>query len=249
MKLPIETKSRAQPPARHGKWYDDACGTALAMELLGERWALLIVRELMFGGRRFSELRADLPGISAKVLSERLDSLERAGVLGRVRLASPHNAWVYALTEWGHAADEAIMALGRWAARSPAHDQTLPLSPASLGLSLRTMFDPARAGTARLAGNLRIGHQTFRAAVRDRVLTVERGEEPAPDFTLSAPGAAIVAALIHGKVPALELSPAGLVITGCEEDALRFADCFAMPPKADMPPHRAAGLASGAAPR
>src|SRR3546814_8936755 len=63
---------------RHGKWYDDACGTALALELLGERWSLLIVRELMFGGRRFTDLRAGLPGISAKVLTERLEGLEQA---------------------------------------------------------------------------------------------------------------------------------------------------------------------------
>ena len=79
MKLQKETESQE----KHGKWYQDACGTAFAMELIGERWSLLIVRELMLGGRRFSDLRASLPGISAKVLTERLASLEQAGVLVR----------------------------------------------------------------------------------------------------------------------------------------------------------------------
>src|SRR3546814_14478869 len=74
---------------RHGKWYDDACGTALALELLGERWSLLIVRELMFGGRRFTDLRAGLLGISAKVLTERLEGLEQAGVVQRRQLPPP----------------------------------------------------------------------------------------------------------------------------------------------------------------
>ena len=76
MKLQNETKV-------HGKWYGDACGTAFAMELVGERWSLLIVRALMLGARRFSDIRASLPGISAKVLTERLGSLDEAGVLVR----------------------------------------------------------------------------------------------------------------------------------------------------------------------
>ena len=110
--------SKSSRRGRHGKWYDDACGTAFAMELIGERWALLIVRELMFGGRRFSDIRASLPGLSAKVLTERLEALEQAGIVARVRLPPPASAQLYELTELGLAADEAIMALGRWAARS-----------------------------------------------------------------------------------------------------------------------------------
>lgn len=81
MKLQKETES-------HGKWYQDACGTAFAMELVGERWSILIIRELMLGGRRFSDLRASLPGISAKVLAERLAGLEAARVLVRRKLRS-----------------------------------------------------------------------------------------------------------------------------------------------------------------
>ena len=86
------------------------------MELVGERWALLVVRELMFGARRFSDLRANLPGISAKVLTERLAGLEEAGVLNRRKLPPPVSAQVYELTEWGYRAEPLVQELGRWAA-------------------------------------------------------------------------------------------------------------------------------------
>ncbi len=105
MKLQKETNA-------HGKWYDDACGTAFALELIGERWALLIIRELMFGGRRFSDLRGGLPSISAKVLTERLEGLERAGIVQRRQLPPPAAAQVYELTKWGYGAEESIQALG-----------------------------------------------------------------------------------------------------------------------------------------
>ena len=118
-------KATSEPRIR---WYDDACGTAHAMELLGERWSILVVRELMFGPRRFAELRASLPGISAKSLTQRLDGLIAAHVARRRRLPPPANAQVYELTEWGLEAEAVVQALGRWAARSPGHDPTLPVS-------------------------------------------------------------------------------------------------------------------------
>ncbi|MBV8962034.1 MAG: helix-turn-helix transcriptional regulator, partial [Hyphomicrobiales bacterium] len=83
------------------RWYDDACGTALALELIGERWSLLIVRELMFGGRRFSDLRSGMPGVSANTLAQRLERLERVGIVQRRRLAPPASVQIYELTPWG----------------------------------------------------------------------------------------------------------------------------------------------------
>ncbi len=141
--------------------YDDACGTAHGLELIGERWALLIVRELMLGPRRFGDLRASLPGLSANVLTQRLEQLEAAGVAVRRRLPPPASVQVYDLTDWGREAEPVISELGRWAARSPAHDPTLPLSPVSMMLSLRTMFDAARAGAARTALGFRFGAEGF----------------------------------------------------------------------------------------
>jgi DNA-binding HxlR family transcriptional regulator len=229
MKLQKETKS--DEGRRHGKWYDDACGTAFALELIGERWSLLIVRELMFGGRRFSDLRAGLPGISAKVLTERLEGLERAGIVQRRQLPPPASAQVYELTPWGYSSEGAIQELGRWAATSPDHDPTLPLSPASLMLSFRTMFDGARAGKLATTGAIRIGHERFVIKVAEGRLHAERGEADAPDFALAAPTAMPIAAAVYGKVPFDELAAAGLVVEGDRAAALRYVDCFHLPDK------------------
>ena len=134
MKLEKVTK-KSKPLER--RWYDDACGTALGLELVGERWSLLIVRELMFGGRRFSELRAGLPGISANILTMRLEGLERVGIVQRRMLPPPASTQVYELTPWGYEAEVVLQDLGRWATRSPLHDPTLPLSAASIMMSFR----------------------------------------------------------------------------------------------------------------
>lgn len=216
----------------HGKWYDDACGTAFALELLGERWALLIIREMMFGGRRFSDLRAGLPGISAKVLTERLEGLERAGIVQRRQLPPPASAQIYELTAWGYQAEESIQALGRWAARSPDHDPTLPLSAASLMMSFRTMFDPQRAAGLALTGSISVGQEHFRVQVKDKQLRAERGTLDASDFTLGAPVASVIAGAVYGKVPLPDLAPAGLCVAG-EVAALTFIDMFHLPEKVD----------------
>jgi len=232
MKLQKETK---QTTGRHGRWYDDACGTAFALELIGERWSLLIVRELMFGGRRFGELRAGLPGISAKVLAERLESLEAAGMVRRSRLPPPASAQIYALTPMGEGAEESIQALGRWAATSPGHDPTLPLSAASLIMSFRTMFDATRAGDLVLSGAIEIGSDRFSVQVVDAALRAKRGEAEVPDFKMSAPAAPLIAALVYGKVPSEDLAEAGLVLSGNREAARRFVDLFHLPPKVESP--------------
>jgi len=225
----------------HGKWYGDACGTAFALELVGERWSLLIVRELMFGGRRFTDLRAALPGISAKILTERLEGLERAGILQRRQLPPPAAVQLYELTPWGYEAEEAIKALGRWAARSPDHDPTLPLSIASLMMSLRTLFDSKKAEKLTVTAGISIGAEPFRIEIAEGRLSVQRGAAEAPDFTLCAPQAQPVAIAIYGKVPFEELIEAGLEFTGNRQAATRFIDAFHLPEKigtssSDVPP-------------
>src|SRR4051794_502444 len=89
------------PKTERKRLYDDACGLAHALELIGERWAMLVLRELAYGPRRFSELKADLPGISANVLSQRLTELEQRGLVRRIRLPPPASVQVYETTEWG----------------------------------------------------------------------------------------------------------------------------------------------------
>src|SRR5688572_33342600 len=103
------------------------------------------MRELMFGPRRFSGLRRDLPGISANVLTQRLTELEERGLVRRRKLPPPAATQVYEATEWGLEAEPIIQVLGRWAARSPLHDPTMPISATSIMLSLKTMADEKRA--------------------------------------------------------------------------------------------------------
>ena len=233
MKLPKETETRPSA-VLHGSWYQDACGTAFGMELVGERWSLLIVRELMFGPMRFSDIRAQLPGISAKVLTERLVKLEQAGALVRRTLPPPGAAQVYELTEWGYAAEPVVQELGRWAAQSVHHDPTLPLSPVSFMLSLRTMFDPAKAAgmTARIG--FRIGTTPFVAMLKDGQLPVEKREPENVDAIFLSPGGGPpLAAHFYGGVPVDEL---GIAVEGDTALAARFVDIFELPPKLNVSP-------------
>lgn len=209
------------------RWYDDACGTALAMELLGERWSLLIVRELMFGPRRFSEVKGGLNGVSANVLTQRLEGLERAGILRHRQLPSPANAQVYELTPWGRESEDAIQALGRWAVRSPAHDVTLPLSAASMMMSFRTMYPGGGQGRF----GFRFGRDVFVAWLGDTV-EIERAEPEGADAVFEAADPRAVAAAVYAKVPVAALEAEGVLrITGDHAAARRFVDLFALPAK------------------
>ena len=212
------------------RWYNDACGTARALELLGERWAMLVVRELMFGPRRFGELRGGLPGISANILTQRLAGLEAAGVLRRRHLPPPANAQVYELTPWGYESEPIMQALGRWAARSPDHDPTLPFSAASAMMSLRTMLDVGKARSMTATIGFLYGTDSFVARLANGELPIARSDEPA-DVTLDT-DPVTMAALVYGKWPLAEAEAAGAVrVTGDRVTWDRFVTLFALPPK------------------
>nr|WP_166180715.1 helix-turn-helix domain-containing protein [Altererythrobacter segetis] len=228
MKLQKETESSE---TRHGRWYEDACGTAFAMELVGERWSMLVVRELMMGPRRFSELRKALNGISAKVLTERLESLERAGAVAKRVLPPPANVQVYELTEWGYLAEPALQELGRWAATSPRHDPTLPLSPVSLMLSLRTMLDKVRATEFDATIGFDLAGESYLAELKDGRLPIRRGSIERAQAIFRAPAAPLLAAVFYRKVPPEDLAGQGVRIDGDRALADRFIDLFHLPAK------------------
>lgn len=225
MKLQKETHAGS-----HGRWYDDACGTAFALELLGERWSLLVVRELMLGARRFSDIRASLPGISAKVLTERLVGLEASGVLVRRQLPAPAAAQVYELTAWGYRAEPIMQELGRWAASSPLHDPSLPMSAVSMMLSLRTMFDPAKAQGKAACIGFDIAGDTYLARLTEGTLPIAREPIAQADCAFTVADASTLVALFYGKVDAAVLEGAGaLRIEGNRVAALDFVDLFEIP--------------------
>ena len=228
MKLQKETEALE----KHGKWYQDACGTAFAMELVGERWSMLIIRELMLGGRRFSDVRASLPGISAKVLTERLAGLERAGVVVRRKLPPPAATQVYELTEWGYLAEPAIQELGRWAARSPEHNPQLPLSPVSFMLSLRTMIDHQAAREFDATVGVTVSGESFVAELRGGTMTVRRADRAEGDVTFEADEPLPLLRVFYGKQPVDEaLRAGGIALAGDKALAERFIVLFALPEK------------------
>jgi DNA-binding HxlR family transcriptional regulator len=215
--------------------YNEACGTAHALDLVGERWALLVVRELVLGAKRYSDLRADLPGISTNVLSHRLDELEDGGIVRRRRLPPPAASWVYELTEWGQELEPIIRQLGRWGARSPSHPRDAHLSVTSLILSLRTNFDAHAADATTASYELRLGEDRFHAQVTAGQFQVTRGSAERPDAVLETDPATL-AGLIYGRRDLAEARRSGdLTIEGDEPMVQRFLVLFPLPAPASSP--------------
>ena len=222
MQLEKITKSRKSEAKRR---YEDACGLAHAMELLGERWAMLVLRELAYGSRRFSELKVDLKGISANVLAQRLAELEERKLVRKTKLAPPASVQVYEATEWGLEVVPLIASLGRWAARSPWHNPALQMSHVSVIMSLQTLLSPklAEGLDARIGFNF--GDVSYVTTIRDGRLEVERGALEGCDVEFAGTPSD-VAAVIHGGAP-LEM----VEVKGDMELAKRFLTLFPLPPK------------------
>ena len=215
--------------------YEDACGTAHALDLIGERWALLVMRELMLGPKRFSDMRADLPGISANVLTQRLEGLENAGILVRRQLPPPASGQVYELTEWGYQAKPLMGALGRWATRSPGHDPSRHLSPVSLLLSFQAMGQPALTSGLDATILFRLGRETYTLRFAGGAIDAQRGAAADPDLVITATAPAVAAA-VYGGVPLEVLEAEGaLKLEGDRALAARFVTLFPLPPKASLP--------------
>ncbi len=228
MKLENITQTRDATRRR----YEDACGTAHALDLVGERWALLVMRELLLGPKRFSDLKADLPGISANVLTQRLEGLEASGVLLRRRLPPPAPAQVYELTPWGYESEPIMAALGRWAARSPGHDPTLPISPVSILISFRTMFDPVRAAGLAAAIGFRFGAETFLARIADGTIAVARDDLHDAQVVFEGSAPTLAAAVYGGQLDSVEAA-GSLVVSGDRRLARRFCTLFPLPDKVE----------------
>jgi DNA-binding HxlR family transcriptional regulator len=195
------------------------------MELLGERWAMLVLRELAYGPRRFSELKADLTGISANVLAQRLTELESRKLVRKTKLAPPASIQVYEATEWGLEVVPLIASLGRWAARSPWHNPALRMSHVSVIMSLQTLISPELAVGLDSRVGFQFGDVSYVTTISDGRLDVDRGPIENCDVEfIGAPSE--IAAVIHGGAP-LEM----IEVRGDMELAKRFRTLFPLPPK------------------
>ena len=207
------------------KRYAQYCPVAHALELVGERWALLVVRELLHGPKRYTDLADGLPGIGTNILAGRLRDLEEAGIIQKRRLPPPAAANVYELTPYGEELRDPLYALGRWGARSlgpPRPDDSL--APGWLVNAVR-----ATCTTGCLPGKvfeLRVDDDVVTARFEDNELVVEPGSSGAADNVIET-DAATLFSLAAGQVSTRDAVKAKMLdITGDRRDAERFLSFF-----------------------
>jgi DNA-binding HxlR family transcriptional regulator len=209
--------------------YGDGCAIAQGLDLVGERWALLVVRELLLGPKRYTDLDRGLPNASPNVLSERLRELERAGIVRRRKLPPPAGSRVYELTDWGLELEEIVISLGHWAARSPAPPSDAPIGVDSMVLALRSRFDPGSAHGLRAGYELRFGEDRFRIEVADDQIEVARGSAALADATIDTDPGTLNAVLWQGRSLADAQRSGSMTIEGDKAAVERFVRLFPMP--------------------
>lgn len=214
-----------------GRTYGQYCGVARALELVGERWTLLIVRDLLVGPKRFTDLRQGLPKIPTNVLSARLKELELAGIVQRRALPRPAAAVVYELTPYGAELEEVVLRLARWGAQSLGERGPDEIVTAdSMIVALRTTFRPEAATGAPVAFELRLGEVVIFARVADGELETGVGSLAAPDLVIEARGP--LRPLLAGELSPKEAIATGYVQLAGDADLLaRFVELFRIPPK------------------
>jgi DNA-binding HxlR family transcriptional regulator len=209
--------------------YDQGCAVAHALDLIGERWALLVVRDLVLGPKRFTDLLTGLPGASPDVLTQRLRELADAGVVHRRRLSPPAATWVYELTSWGAELTPIVVGLAQWASRSPGMNYDAPLGTDSLMLSLNALFDRAAAGDLEATIALHLGDERFHIHIHDGELAVARGEVDDPDATLETDQTTLLSLLRTDRPLDEALANEDLQLTGNRGVIDTFRRLFPLP--------------------
>lgn len=183
--------------------YGQYCGLARALEVVGERWTMLIVRDLLFAPKRFTDLLRGLPGIPTNGLTARLKELEDDGIVRRRALAHPERAVVYELTAYGRELEEALDALGRWGAKTlgePRPGEIVTLD--SMMSAMRSIFQPAAARGVNVIYELRFGEIVLHVRIRNRKLMVGAGPAPEPAVVIESGPA--IKQLLTGEMSARE---------------------------------------------
>lgn len=209
--------------------YAQYCGLAYALDLVGERWALLVVRDLLHGPRRFTDLARGLQGIPSNVLSARLRELEENGIVARRVLPRPDGSVVYELTPYGRELEEIVLAFGRWGARSlgPVREGDA-LAPSALLVALQASFQPEAARALRACYELRIGPVAVHAVVDDGALTLGDGPLADPDLVLETDDTLV--GLLNGELTAEQaLADGRLAVRGDAEQLPGFFAAFRLP--------------------
>lgn len=209
--------------------YGDPCGIARALDLLGDRWALLVVRELVLGPKRFTDLREGMRNLSPDVLVQRLRDLEKAGIVRKRMLPPPAGARVYELTTWGQELEPVILALGRWGSRAPFPPGRLRLGVDAFVIALKTLFDPSAVAPLVANIELRLGDQSFHARVARNRLGLTRESAGLPDAIIETDTGTLSAVLWHGRRMSEALKAGDLKIQGSRALVERFLKLFPPP--------------------
>jgi DNA-binding HxlR family transcriptional regulator len=209
--------------------YGDSCGIARALDVVGERWALLVVRELLLGPKRFTDMRDGLPHVGPDILSQRLRELEQAGVARRRKLPPPAGSQVYELTDRGHDLGPVVLELGRWGSRAPFPPGEAQIGVDAAIIALQTLFNPLAANGLSASYELRLGEQRFHAEVADGRLTLARGDADRPDVTIQTEPATLATLLWHGRRLSEALRAGDVEIEGSRPALTRFLGLFPLP--------------------
>lgn len=206
--------------------YGQYCGFARALEMVGERWALLILRDLFVGPKRFSDLQRGLPGIPSNILTSRLKELEEGGVIQRRALPRPPGGVAYELTEDGRGLEPAIVELSRWGAKHLGEPRPHEVvTKESLVMALRTTFRREAAREVKAGYELRLGDVVIHAIVKNGTVSVGTGSLEKPDLVIEAgPG---IRAVMAQEISPDEAIKAKIVrVSGDRKLFAKFAQMF-----------------------
>lgn len=213
--------------------YADPCGISRALDRVGERWALLVVRELVLGPKRFTDVRAGLPTASPNVLSQRLRELEAHGVVARRALPRPSGATVYELTPWGRELEPVLLALGRWGGRAAPVPGELGVD--STMLALASTFDAEAAAGLRARIGIHLGddHAAFTLRISRKRLEISRGLDEDRDATLTTDPATLRQLTLGGR-DLIKIKRGAATITGDANLLKRVLTLFPRPAQASQ---------------
>ena len=215
--------------AGHPRTYGQYCAVARGLDVIGDRWTLLMVRELLLGPKRYKDLQAGLPGIGTNLLAARLREMEEIGVVERRVLPPPAGSAVYQLTEAGEALQPAMFAIGHWGARflgAPRPNEVLV--PSAYFVAIRGEFRADLAAGVNLTFEVRIGERAFQARVRDGTCSTAEGPATDPDVVLTMDVETLNALLLEGLSPADAVAAGRVVVRGRSDGLERFVELFAI---------------------
>jgi DNA-binding HxlR family transcriptional regulator len=221
--------------------YGQYCATAKTLDIVGERWTLLVIRELLTGPRRFKDLAASLPGIGTGLLGARLRQLEEVGLVRRTTLPPPASVGAYELTEAGRELEPVVMALARWGLKwalgKPARGDAF--HPGWAVLALQALFNPAEASGIRESYEFRVDGEVFHARVDGGQVQSVHGAAWEPTLTVTSNGSTF-RAVASGELSLEQAARSGRITIAGDRSALRrFERIFARPTPAKLPAVRA----------